>query len=89
MAGQIEAPDVQQSNAPGAYPMRYICAPLQVGPNSLARPGIIRHHRDEDDDCSNGMHEPTQNCRDDVEQYAENRAPQLDGKRTGRNALLH
>jgi hypothetical protein len=30
------------------------------------------------------MHEPTQNGRDDVEQYAENRAPQLDGKRTGR-----
>jgi hypothetical protein len=50
---------------------------------------IISHHRDEDDDCSNGMYKPTQNCRDDVEQYAENRAPQLDGKRTGRNAFFH
>jgi len=44
----------------------HLCAPLPVGPNSLARPGIISHNRDEDDDCSNGMHEPTQNCRDNV-----------------------
>jgi hypothetical protein len=35
------------------------------------------------------MHEPTQNCRDDVEQYAENRVPQRDGERTGGNALFH